>query len=454
VKNRWFFLLVALILITGCVKNVKIEETPVIPPPKPKSVEKVKETPEEVIPHIDYSNIPLKITKLIPLEDKFYPYNSYNPKLSLDEKYIAFEANQIDYKTIMIYRLDIQKENNHTLFISKKVKEIDLNQGGGNQSIENLIESANEDNYGESFNYEFNWFPNSKNFIFTSNAGLGEYNLFLGSVIINDPYIEKIKRLFSLKKIGDYLMLTEDVKKDGQAKISPDGEKVIFTSGRTGNGDLYLLDLKKGNLRRLTSTDDTDLYPRWSPDGKSIVFTRGGKYSHDIYIIRDVGNENEREEPLIKWFFDDVLPNFSPDGNYISFYTTYNLERDPFNTKRWGLMIIPSDGSAPKAGKELTKYFCVPNVIKDNSQGVAWFPDSENIILAKNIDSDYNPIYIYNINSKETYLIKTGTNINHDFTVSSHGLVCFRAQYFGWDRIFVANTSYFETYLNEINKKG
>ncbi|RKX93931.1 MAG: hypothetical protein DRP84_07760 [Spirochaetes bacterium] len=452
-KNRWIFSLIILILLSGCARNVKVEKAPAnIPAQQLKIEEKIEKPPEHPMPNIDFSNIPLEIKNILPLEGKFYPYNSYSPKISPDENYISFEANQIEYKKIMIYKLEAEKRDNKTVIISKRAKEIDLNQQKANQSIENLIESGNLENYNESFNYEFNWFPNSRNFIFTSNAGLGEYNLFLGSLEINDPLLEKLQKLLSLKKIGEYLMLTEGVKKDGQAKVSPDGSKVVFTSGRTGNGDLYLLNLNNGTLRRLTSTDDTDLYPKWSPDGKNIVFSRGGKYSQDIYIIRDVDGVNEREEPLVTWFFDDVLPNFSPNGKYISFYTTYNLERDPFNTKRWGLMIIPSDGSSPKAGKELTKYFAVPNVIKDNSQGVAWFPDNENIILAKNIDSDYNPIYIYNIKTKKTYFIESGTNINHDFIVSPHGLVCFRAQYFGWDRIFLANTSYFEVYLDEVKK--
>ena len=452
-KNRWILLFIMILLISGCAKNIKIEEKVAYTPPSSKKVEKKIEKPaKKLIPRINYKKIPLEIKGIVPLESKFYPYNSYSPKLSPDEKYISFEANQINYKTIMIYKLSIQEKDNNLIFTSNKIKEIDLNQQKQNQSIENLIESGNVENYSESFNYEFNWFPNSRDFIFTSNAGLGEYNLFLGSLEINDPLVRRLQELLSLEKISGYLMLTKDVKKDGQARVSPLGDKVVFTSGRTGNGDLYLLNLNNGNLRRLTFTNDTDLYPRWSPDGKNIVFTRGGKFSHDIYIIRDVDGVNEREEALVTWFFDDILPSFSPDGKYISFYTTYNLERDPFNTKRWGLMIIPSDGSAPKAGKELTKYFCVSDVIKDNSQGTAWFPDSENIILAKNIDSDYNPIYIYNINDKKTFMVKTGTNINHDFTVSSHGLVCFRAQYFGWDRIFIGDTSYFEAYLNEISR--
>ncbi len=439
-----FVILSVILLISGCVRNVKKEENIPVTEQQPQIKEEIKKIP----PKIDYKSIPLKITSIFSLEESYNTYNSYNPKISPDEKYVAVEVNRITYNTIVIYKMEYELGEKDILIKSKKVKEVGINKGLGGESIEALLERENS----ESYNYEFCWFPNGKNFIFTSNAGVGEYNIFVGSVFDTDPLLGKISRLFTGKIIDKYIMITEGIKKDGQAKVSPDGKKIVFTSGRTGNGDLYLMNLETGFLRRLTSSEDTDLYPRWSPDGREIVFTRGGKYSHDIYIIRDVDTENERIEVLVKWFFDDILPSFSPDGKYISFYTTYNLERDPFNTKRWGLMIIPSDGSAPKAGKELEKYFRIPNVVKDNSQGTAWFPDSIHIILAKNIDSDYNPIYIYNIKSGKSFLVDTGTNINHDLTVSTHGLVFFRAQSFGWDRIFVARTSFFDMYIREFYK--
>jgi Tol biopolymer transport system component len=285
------------------------------------------------------------------------------------------------------------------------------------------------------------------------NAGLGEYNLYAGSVLQNDAVLERIQESLKPRQYNGYFMVTEEFSKDGQARVSPDGKKIVFSSGRTGNGDLYLFDITSGTLSRLTTSPDTDLYPQWSPDGKDIVFTTGGKTAHDIHVIRDVGLPNQREEVLIYWFFDDILPSFSPDGKYISFYTTYNLERDPFNTKRWGIMIVPSDGSGPGGGTELTDYFHIPDVIKDNTQGTAWFPDSRHIIFAKNIDSDYNPIYIYDIQNRTEEYIDTGTSINHDITVSRHGFVSFRAQQLGWDRIFVASSTFFQEYLNAKHAK-
>ncbi|MFW6139011.1 MAG: TolB family protein, partial [Spirochaetota bacterium] len=341
--------------------------------------------------------------------------------------------------------IDVDQQQHDYQIMFTKVREVYLDNTFSSGNLEDFFGSSLQ----ESFNYEFSWFPSSSLFVFTSNGGLGEYNIFIGSVKENDPELLNLIDFLHPKKFNKYFMLTEEIKKDGQAKVSPDGTQLVYTSGRTGNGDLYLLDLVTGNHRRLTYSDNTDFYPRWSPDSKEIVYTSGNEHSHDIHVIRDVGGADEHDQVLVSWFFDDVLPKYSPDGKKISFYTTYNLEGDPFNTRRWGLMIIPSDGSAPKKGEELIDYFHIPNVIKDNYQATAWFPDSRHIIYAKNIDSDYNPIYIYNTRTREERYINTRTSINHDVTVSTHGLVSFRAQYLGWDRIYIANTTYFQEYLRK-----
>jgi Tol biopolymer transport system component len=428
-------------ILIACVTDQVVEETVEAEVQVPAPVEE-----QTRIIELDYDRIELGLLEIVQVEEKPGLFNSYNPQFASDERYLAFEVNQGNFKKIHIYSLDTEKPDGDFNIRSTKVREVYLDEAFDGEFTEDMFESSS----GESFNYEFTWFPGSSSFIFTSNAGLGEYNLFIGSVEKDDETLKGIRARLDPKEFRDFFMMTEEIQKDGQAKISPDGQRIVFTSGRTGNGDLYLFDLENGKLIRLTANDDTDFFPRWSPDGSDIVYTTGGKQSHDIRVIRNAGKPGQTDELMVKWFFDDVLASFSPDGKYISFYTTYNTERDPFNTKRWGIMIIPSDGSAPKAGQELVEYFHVSDVIKDNTQGAAWFPDSGHIIYAKNIDSDYNPIYIYNIGDRVERLIETGTDINHDITVSSHGLVSFRAQLFGWDRIFIASTTYFQEYLEEL----
>ncbi|UCB45101.1 MAG: PD40 domain-containing protein [Spirochaetota bacterium] len=443
----YIVIIAALLLFFGCTKSVKLEETPTkIQEPEPVQTEEVDmEQPIVEIPETmpEYSGLELEIVDIQQLEETYGAYNSYNPKFSFNERYIAFEANLETFKKISIYGLGLMDILAGKGLTINKIMEVSLEESIGDTFTEDLFESGLQ----ESFNYEFSWFPQSSSFIFTSNAGMGDYNLFIGAIDGEDAFLKTIVKRLHPKQYGSYYMMTEEVHKDGQAKVSPDGKKIVFTSGRTGSGDLYILYLDTGTLKRLTFDEETDLFPQWSPDGRDIVYTTGGKHSHDIHIIRNAGEASQSHEVLVKWFFDDVMPKFSPDGTKISFYTTYNKERDPFNTKRWGILIIPSDGSAPKAGNELIDYYRVDDVVKDNSQATAWFPDSKHIIFAKNIETDYNPIYIYNVETREERIVETGTDINHDITVSPHGLVSFRAQVLGWDRIFIASTTYFQEYI-------
>jgi hypothetical protein len=428
------------VLFTSCATERPARGTGLLPE---QSVPPAKEESLREI-QFDFTGLELEILDIKQVEKNAGLFNSYNPQFSTDEHYLSFEVNPGNYKKIHIYQLDVKRENEEEYELEyRKMKEVFLDEALNGELTEAMFESP----FGESFNYEFSWFPDSSSFIFTSNAGLGEYNIFIGSVDEGDALFKDIRKRLEPRQYGEYYMMTEEVRKDGQAKVSPDGGRIVFTSARTGNGDLYLLDLELNRLQRLTVSEDTDFFPRWSPNGRDIVYTTGGEEAHDIHIIRNAGTPDQMDEVLVRWFFDDVLPSYSPDGRYISFYTTYNVERDPFNTKRWGIMIVPSDGSAPQAGEGLVSYFRVSDVIKDNSQGAAWLLDSLHIIFAKNIDSDYNPIYIYNVEERTEKLVETGTDINHDITVSPHGLVAFRAQLFGWDRVFVASSSYFQEYL-------
>lgn len=437
-RIKILFIFLFSFLLSSCTTTVKTHDRST-----GEDVDSSKAPPKRSV--LPFDEIDLEITDIHPVEKEIGAYNSSSPKFSSDEKYLAYEVNLETFKKIYIHRLHRSEGEREFEYLFEKSEEVHLEKSSGEVLTEEMFETS----FQESFNYEFSWFPRGSSFIFTSNAGMGEYNIFVGAVEEKDSALSFIKNRLRPKRFGDYYMLTEELKKDGQARVSPDGKRIVFSSGRSGNGDLYLLDLASGELRGLTYGEDTDLYPQWSPDGRDIVYTTGGRSSHDIHVLRNIGEADEQDEVLVQWFFDDILPTYSPDGKYISFYTTFNKEGDPFNTKRWGLMIIPSDGSSPKSGTELIDFFHVADIIKDNSQATAWFPDSKHIIFAKNIASDYNPIYIYNIETREERLVETNTSINHDITVSTHGLVSFRAQVLGWDRIFIATTSYFQEYLKE-----
>jgi Tol biopolymer transport system component len=71
---------------------------------------------------------------------------------------------------------------------------------------------------------------------------------------------------------GNVVRLTNHEGYDAEGGVSPDGKRIVFTSLREGDLDLYVMDADGMNVRRLTDRPGYDGGPFFSWDGKSIVF--------------------------------------------------------------------------------------------------------------------------------------------------------------------------------------
>src|SRR5919197_6637217 len=84
---------------------------------------------------------------------------------------------------------------------------------------------------------------------------------------------------------GDGHLLVSHPATESRPLFSPDGKRLAFTSTRTGNGDVYVLWLSKGDLVRLTYDDANEQVSGWSADGQWVYFSSG---SHDLSGMFDV----------------------------------------------------------------------------------------------------------------------------------------------------------------------
>jgi TolB protein len=78
---------------------------------------------------------------------------------------------------------------------------------------------------------------------------------------------------------------------------SPDGARLVFTSDREGNAELYSLELSSNELRRLTFNAAQDDRAKYSPDGSFIAFesTRDGHVG--VYSLPPLGGDVRRLTP-------------------------------------------------------------------------------------------------------------------------------------------------------------
>lgn len=267
-----------------------------------------------------------------------------------------------------------------------------------------------------SYNAGITWSPGRDRFVFMSNGGEGNYDL----------YLQELGRTA--------VRLTDHKEKDGQAHWSPVAEQIVFVSGRTGNGDVYIMDLSTTSLTRVTRGGKAYLYPQWSPDGKRIAVMHGSNENHDILVIADPGRPSQSQNALTTWPADDLRPVWSPDGKKIAFYSNYNAANDP---KLWSLVVIAADGSDPTEGDGLAAKVVATDVIPDIETGPAWMQDSTRLVYVKNDRLEYNPIYIVDVAQRTNVGIRTDTRMNHDVACSSDGAIAFRAQVNQWDQIYI-----------------
>lgn len=86
---------------------------------------------------------------------------------------------------------------------------------------------------------------------------------------------------------GDAHLLVSHAATESRPLYSPDGRKLAFGSARTGNGDIYILTIDTGDLKRLTFDDSNDQLDGWSADGGWIYFSSNSRDNGgtDVYRV-------------------------------------------------------------------------------------------------------------------------------------------------------------------------
>jgi Tol biopolymer transport system component/C-terminal processing protease CtpA/Prc len=107
---------------------------------------------------------------------------------------------------------------------------------------------------------------------------------------------------------------------ESRPMYSPDGGKLAFVSNRTGNGDIYVLDLVSGSLTRITFDDVNDALDGWSRDGKWLYFSSS---SRDIAGMSDIYRVAATGGTPMQVSADRYTSEFfsapSPDGTSVAF---------------------------------------------------------------------------------------------------------------------------------------
>jgi Tol biopolymer transport system component len=146
---------------------------------------------------------------------------------------------------------------------------------------------------------------------------------------------------------GEMQQLTTDPTPDWLPRFSPDGSRIAFYAYRSGNRDLWVMPASGGQAKQITRNPAQDFHPSWSPDGTSLVFWSVRDGNQDVYAIAVDGSGETRltDDPA-----PDGFPVISPDGAWIAFSSGRGGSGGLFRMAREGgepLRLAPGGGAYP-----------------------------------------------------------------------------------------------------------
>lgn len=168
------------------------------------------------------------------------------------------------------------------------------------------------------------------------NIFIHSYLIFVLLCPISAKRLNSEKIVFSSNRDGNweiYMMnpdgtrqerLTYDRAVDWEPVISPTGDQILFTSNRAGTRDLYLMDIDGRHIHSIFGIDKAyRTQPRWSPDGERIAYAYRVLDGISIHTARTDGTSVELIVHLNS--AHSGYPAWSADGSEIAFVVADEL---------------------------------------------------------------------------------------------------------------------------------
>ena len=186
----------------------------------------------------------------------------------------------------------------------------------------------------------------------------------------------RLKMIFSLTLL--VLMCGSTFRVFGEGPTTP---KILFTSQRDGNREVYMMNPDGSEQVNLTQHRADDLNAVWSPTGEQILFVsdRQGTRVRDLYVM-DADGSNVRRIFKRKIMADRTNPAWAPDSKQFAYWSV------DWNRLKFGLYL-------GTFGEEDAEHI-------GNGNSPAWAPDGLEIVCSISRQPHEAQLTFINVNTR------------------------------------------------------
>ncbi len=236
------------------------------------------------------------------------------------------------------------------------------------------------------------------------------------------------KILFSSTRTGNPEIFVMDYDGHNQVQITrnhfvdlfpdmrPRHHQIVFTSLRNGRSALIWYDLLTGQMKTLFDASGLNSTPRWSPDGRRIAFVSAMHGNAEIYVMNADGSGLRRLtfSPSI-----ESSPTWSPSGTQIAFTSD--------RSGRPQIYIMDADGGNVRQVTHFGEYNDRP----------AWSPDGTRIAFVSRHGLQFD-IYVLDLTTNEIIRLTEGAGSNESPAWAPDGIhIVFSSNRTGKYQIYV-----------------
>jgi len=236
--------------------------------------------------------------------------------------------------------------------------------------------------------------------------------------------------------------------------------QIAFTSDRTGDKEIFVMDYDGADQRRITGHRSTSMSPAWNPSGEALAYTSFFNGQPGIYLVELASG---RKRPIVASGSLNTSPSFSPDGHRVAFARSLDGNVEIFTTDLDGgnlrrltnsNAIDTNPAWSPKGGEIAftSSRAGNPHIYLMDAEGAnqrrltfdgtyndgaSWSPDGDLIAYTSRRDGAFQ-IAVTNVGTLETQVLTSGPGENESPTFSPDGRkIAFTSRRSGRKQIYV-----------------